>query len=66
LAALAQLPVEVVAVAVLVDRSGGAVEFGDVPLYALSTLVVETWEPGDCPLCAQGIPITKPGTTPTS
>ena len=64
LAALAELPVEVVAVAVLVDRSGGAVTFGGVPLFALSTLVVETWEPGDCPLCARGNTLTKPGTTP--
>lgn len=66
LAALADLPVDVVAVAVLVDRSGGAVRFGEVPLFALSTLVVETWEPGDCPLCARGIPVTKPGTTSKS
>jgi orotate phosphoribosyltransferase len=64
LAALAELPVEVVAVAVLVDRSGGGVTFGEVPLFALATIVVETWEPADCPLCAKGIPITKPGTTP--
>jgi orotate phosphoribosyltransferase len=66
LAALSELPVAVVAVAVLVDRSGGAVTFGDVPLFALATLVVETWESSECPLCSQGIPITKPGTTATS
>src|SRR5262249_1465202 len=43
LSALAEQPVDIVAVAVLVDRSGGAVTFGDVPLFALATLVVETW-----------------------
>lgn len=64
LAALAKLPVEVVGVAVLVDRSGGKVQFGDLPLFALATLVVETWDAESCPLCAQGLPLVKPGTTP--
>jgi orotate phosphoribosyltransferase len=63
LAALAREPVEVVAVGVLVDRSGGSVRFGDVPLKALATLSVSTWEPGDCPLCDGGVPLVKPGTT---
>ena len=62
LAALAAEPVEVVAVAVLVDRSGGAVRF-DVPLVALATLEVASWEPAGCPLCAAGVPVAKPGTT---
>ena len=62
LAALAAHPVEVVAVAVLVDRSGGTVEFG-VPLSALATLTVETWAEGECPLCASGVALVKPGTT---
>jgi orotate phosphoribosyltransferase len=66
LAALSERPVEVVAVAVLVDRSGGAVQFGPMPLFALATLVVETWEPDECPLCAKEMPVTKPGTTPTA
>lgn len=63
LAALAEEPVEVVGIGVLVDRSGGAVGFGSIPLYALATLDVETWNPDECPLCATGIPLTKPGTT---
>jgi orotate phosphoribosyltransferase len=66
LAALATQPVEVVAVAVLVDRSGGTVTFDNVPLFALSTLVVETWDATECPLCAKGLPLIKPGTTPTA
>ncbi len=64
LSALAAHPVEVVAVAVLVNRSGGRVAF-DVPLVALTTLDVATWEADACPLCAQGIPLVKPGTTTT-
>ncbi len=64
LAALAAQPVEVVAVAVLVDRSGGRVTF-DVPLVALTTLDVATWETDGCPLCEAGMPLVKPGTTTT-
>jgi orotate phosphoribosyltransferase len=62
LAALTPHPVEVVAVALLIDRSGGRVEF-DVPLVALATLDVASWAPADCPLCAAGRPLEKPGTT---
>ncbi len=63
LEALQRHPVEVVGVGILVDRSGGAVDFG-VPLQALVKMQIETWEPEDCPLCAQGEPLVKPGTTP--
>lgn len=63
LTALAHHPVEVVAVAVLVDRSGGKSSFGTTPLFALTTLDVETWEQTDCPLCAAGVPLVKPGTS---
>lgn len=63
LRALANHAVDVVAVAVLVDRSGGKTQFGDVPLFALSTLDVETWDASDCPLCQSGQPLIKPGTT---
>lgn len=62
LAALEAEPVEVVGVAVLVDRSGGAVDFG-VPLVALSRMAISTWDADDCPLCAAGQPLVKPGTT---
>jgi orotate phosphoribosyltransferase len=65
LTALADQPVEVVGIGVLVDRSGGKTTFGDVPLFALATLDVETWEPADCPLCRNGVPVVKPGTTTT-
>jgi orotate phosphoribosyltransferase len=65
LAALAKLPVDVIGVAVLLDRSGGKVQFGELPLFALATLVVDAWDAESCPLCAQGLPLTKPGTTPT-
>lgn len=63
LAALEAHPVEVVAVGVLVDRSQGLADFGDVPLAAISTVDFDAWEADVCPLCAQGIPLIKPGTT---
>ena len=62
LAALDVHPVDVVDIGVMVDRSGGSVDFG-VPLTSLATVDIETWEPADCPLCVRGIPLVKPGTT---
>lgn len=50
------------AVAVLVDRSGGSVDFG-VPLVALADLAIETWAVDDLPDWLAEIEITKPGTT---
>lgn len=50
-----------VGVGVLGDRSAGKIDFG-VPLAAALAVAVETYHPEECPLCAQGIAITKPGT----
>lgn len=63
--ALSGYSVDVVGVAVLVDRSGTEVEFG-VPLTALAALDIPTWDVDDCPLCRSGTPLVKPGTTPTA
>ena len=52
-----------VAVSMLVDRSGGKADFGDVPATALLKMNVETYKPEECPLCKQGIPMTKRGST---
>ncbi|MEP6693129.1 MAG: orotate phosphoribosyltransferase [Chloroflexota bacterium] len=54
---------KVVGAAVLVDRSGGSASL-DVPLHALWTVDIPTFDAADCPECAQGVPLTKPGTTP--
>ena len=62
LAALERHGVEVAGVGVLVDRSGGAVDFG-VPLVPLLTVDIATYPPADCPLCRDGLPLVKPGTT---
>ena len=52
-----------VAVGMLVDRSGGKVDFGDVPYHALLHLDVTTYDPQNCPLCTKGTPMTKRGRT---
>jgi orotate phosphoribosyltransferase len=53
----------VVGAAVLVNRSGGSARL-DVPLHALWTLDIPTYAPEECPRCAEGAPLAKPGTTP--
>ena len=58
------LGAEVVGAASIVDRSGGTLNFG-VPSFSLVQLDVPTYDPATCPLCAQGIPIDKPGSRPT-
>jgi orotate phosphoribosyltransferase len=61
--ALAAHPVDVAGVAILVDRSGGEANV-PVPYMALATMEIETWDAAECPLCARGEPVVKPGTTP--
>jgi orotate phosphoribosyltransferase len=56
---------EVVGAVSLIDRSGGRAELG-VPYAALVALDLPTWQPEVCPLCASGVPVTKPGSRPTS
>lgn len=53
---------EVVGVGLLVDRSGGQARSRfDMRFEALLTLEIETFDPSDCPLCAQGLEVSKPG-----
>jgi orotate phosphoribosyltransferase len=56
---------EVVGAASLVNRSGGKADVG-VPLVSLLAIDLPTWEGSACPLCAQGIPVVKPGSRPTA
>jgi len=52
---------EVAGVALMVDRSGGTVDFG-VPKYAAYTTSIESYDADNCPLCADGKqPPVKPG-----
>lgn len=50
----------VLAAGSIIDRSGGAADLG-IPRVALATLKATTFQPSNCPLCEQGIPILKPG-----
>lgn len=51
---------EVVGIAVIVDRSGGDAKF-DVPFRSALKLSLPTYEPAECPLCKQNMPIDRPG-----
>jgi len=50
----------VVGVGSIVDRSGGASPF-TVPFRSLLRIRIESYSPGECPLCSAGIPAEKPG-----
>jgi len=51
---------KVVGVGVLIDRSGGKVDFG-LKTEKLLTVDIKTYLPEECPLCKKGIPAVKPG-----
>lgn len=62
----------VVGAAAIVDRSGPSTSSGqaaakfEVPFIALLKVDLSTYEPDRCPLCAQGLPVTKPGSRPVA
>jgi orotate phosphoribosyltransferase len=51
---------EVIGAGTIIDRSGGTAVLG-VPFHALVTLSLPTYKPDVCPLCADGLPVVKPG-----
>jgi len=55
----------VLAAGSVIDRSGGRADLG-VPRIALATLDVIAYEPEDCPLCKQAVPVEKPGSRPAA
>jgi orotate phosphoribosyltransferase len=50
-----------VGVGLLVDRSGGQIDLEGIPQEALLTITIPTYHAENCPLCAQGVPLTKRG-----
>ena len=54
---------QVVGVGSIVDRSGGRARF-DLPFESLLKIDLPTYQPEDCPLCAKGLPVVKPGSRP--
>ncbi|MGB9893252.1 MAG: orotate phosphoribosyltransferase [Candidatus Saccharicenans sp.] len=61
LGCLAEKKVEVNGIYCLVDRSAGQVLIQGKPVRSLLSLKVEAFEPDNCPLCRQGLPLVKPG-----
>ncbi len=55
---------EAVGVASMVNRSGVANPFEPLPYAALLRVSFPTWPPESCPLCAEEVPIVKPGSRP--
>jgi len=53
---------EPVAAAVLVDRSTEPIELG-LPLHAIGRIEIPSWTSDACPLCAEGVPLWKPGSS---
>jgi orotate phosphoribosyltransferase len=56
---------KILAAGSIIDRSGGHANAG-VPRVALATLQVAAHYPEQCPLCAAGIPVVKPGSRPAA
>lgn len=54
---------QVVGAVAIIDRSGGVAGLS-VPFHALVQLSLPTYGPSTCPLCAEGLPLTKPGSRP--
>ena len=50
---------EPVGIGILVDRSGGTIKY-DLPFKSLITLKMESFPPGECPLCRKGVALTDP------
>lgn len=61
---LQAMGVDVVAAGSIIDRSGGSADVG-VPRIALQVLHPVTYDPADCPLCRDGMPVVKPGSRRT-
>ena len=60
---LRSMGAEVLAVASLIDRTGGKGGL-DFPHFALLPVQAATYKPEECPLCAAGVPVVKPGSRP--
>ncbi|MCC6382594.1 MAG: orotate phosphoribosyltransferase [Dehalococcoidia bacterium] len=55
-AAVAERGAELAGVGVLVDRTGGKLDFG-VPFFACLSLNIASWAPTECALCRGGVPV---------
>lgn len=65
IAAVSKVGGKLVGIGVLVNRSEQDIDFG-VPLYACLRSQAVTYQSTDCPLCAAGVPLVKPGSSQQS
>ncbi len=56
--ALEALGAKVVGIAAIIDRTVNELP---LPLYAAYRAEVQVYDPDDCPLCKEGMPLVKPG-----
>lgn len=63
LTALQPYQVEILGVELLIDRSNGEAgkQFA-LPCQAVLRVAARSYDPADCPLCREGLPVVKPGT----
>lgn len=61
---LEKMGVEIVGAGSIIDRSGGEADIG-YKRVALATLDIASYDPSQCPLCAQGLVAIKPGSRVT-
>lgn len=54
----------VIGIGSIVNRTGESAPFDDTPYHALLAVDFPTWQPEDCPRCAEGVPVAKPGSRP--
>lgn len=62
---LTQAGARVLGAGSIIDRSRGLADLG-VPRVALKTLELTAYEPGNCPLCREGVAVVKPGSRPVA
>lgn len=60
--AVREAGLEPLAATVIVDRSTAPIEAA-FPIISLGTIEIPNWPAADCPLCASGLAVTKPGSS---
>jgi orotate phosphoribosyltransferase len=55
---LEELGAEVIGICCIVDRGSSTIDY---PIYSSIKLEIESYDPGNCPLCKQGTAYIKPG-----
>ena len=50
----------IIGIGVLVDRTPQNIDFG-IPFFSCMKVKTITYNPSECPLCASGLPLVKPG-----